>query len=261
MYVQYDDVTVSLIPASAQAVLGYTDGTYDNRSAMTAAFPRALKTFLTVHGTDTTADGVDSEKGDASTAQVVWFVHQKLVQGVKPVVYTFLAQMQPMLDAIYASGVPREKILIMCAHVTERPHICGPECGFGLTETVDATQWTFTALGRSLDESLCTPAFFDRSLVPPKPPAPVDPHGYLRFSDLTRRSHVMEYDKLRPHPIKNRKRLAVLRADMEKGAHSVALGVINDAKISGKPRDWAKWHRGWKYQQLVHRANGKRVVK
>lgn len=257
MYVQYDDVTVSLIPSSAQAVLGYTDGQYANRTEMRAAFPHALQTYLCVQGTDLTADGVDSEAGDAPISAVVSFVHQKLKQNRKPVVYTFLAQMQETLNAIYASGVPREKLIILCAHVTEVPHICTPACGFGLTETVDATQWTFTALGRNLDESLCAPSYFERELVPP-PPKPVDPHHYLWFKEY--RLQVEDYDRLRKHPIKNRKQLKYVRYTLRQGAERIAHIVISEGRKSGK-RDWAKDRRGWRYQELIKRANGKRVVK
>jgi hypothetical protein len=261
MFVQYDDVTVSLIPGGAQAVLGYTDGEYDNRDSMRAAFPKALQTFLTVTGLDFSADGVDSEVGDASNAAVIGFCHAKLAQGKKPVVYTFLSNMRAMLDAIYAAGIPREKLIILSAHVTEQPHICGPQCGFELRETVDATQWTFTALGRSLDESLCAPSYFERSLVPP---APVDPHHYLWFDDVARRARVKEYDYLRTHRIKNHKQLVILRAKLQHDANEVAAHVIREAPHAGTPARKAAWnkdHRGWRYRQLIRRANGKRVVK
>lgn len=256
MYVQYDDVTVSLIPASAQAVLGYTDGRFANRTAMKAMFPKAKQTFLCVQGTDFTADGVDSEKGDASIEAVVAFCHAKIKMGKKPIAYTFLAQMQEMANAIFAAGIPRDQVLFMCAHVTEKPHICGPECGLDLSFTVDATQWTFTALGRSLDESLCTPEFFERDLVPP---APVDPHHYLWFAK--HRELVERYDALRRHPLKNRKKLREVRSEINGAAETIAKRVIATAKKSHKPRDWSTDRAGWRYTQLIHRANGKRVVK
>lgn len=258
---QFDDVTVSLIGPGAAAVLGYSDGDFANRTAMKAAFPNALQTFLTVHGTDFTADGVDSEKGDATTEQVVAFGHVKHQQGKRPVFYTFLANMEAMAQAVFASGIKREDAIFMCAHVTGVPHICGPQCGLGLSFDVDATQYTFTAEGRSLDESWCTPAYFLRDLVPPKPPKPKDPYHYYWFTDAVRREHVMTYDELRRHPLKNRKELKRLREQLKHGAHSVALGVINRAKISGKPRDWSHDRAGWRYQNLIKRANGKRIVR
>lgn len=256
---QFDDVTVSLIGPGAKAVLGYTDGRYVNRSLMLATFPKALHTFLTVTGLDFTADGVDSEAGDAPISQVVAFMLEKRKQGKRGVAYTFLAQFEEMYQAILAAGIPRDEMILLCAHVTGVPHICGPECGYGLSTRVDATQYTFTAEGRSLDESLCTPAYFKRDLVPPKPK---DPHHYHWFGEY--RSDVEEYDAFRPHPIKNRKVLKLKRAQLLRGAKRIAANVIHEAPKAGTPARkaaWSKDRRGWRYAQLIHRANGKRVVK
>lgn len=268
---QFDDVTVSLIGPGAKAVLGYTDGTYANRDAMLAAYPDALHTFLTVHGTDFTADGVDSEAGDASTEAVVGFARVKHSQGKRPVIYTFLANMEALAQAVFASGIPREDCIFMCAHVTGVPHICGPQCGLGLSFTVDATQFTFTAENRSLDESWCTPAYFSRDLVPPKPPEPADPHHYkwLETDRRTIKGHklyserdlVTEYDHLRKHRILNHRKLADIQGDLLLLADRIATVVVAEAARTGKPRDWSTYRRGWRYQALVHRANGKRVVR
>lgn len=256
MWVMYDDVTVSLIPASAQAVLGYVDGNFPTKAAVDKGWPNAHKVFLTVNGSSD-ADGIDSEPGDATPDVVVRWVKNKLAAGgYRPIVYASLSDMQPLLNELAVAGVERSQVRVMTAHVTEVPHLCTSACGFGFTGVADATQWTFTALGRSLDESLVQSDFFAPK---PAPPKPADPHHYKRFG--AQRSNVEEYDAFRRHPIKNRKVLKLKRAQLLKGADVIASHVIAEAKATGRTRDWSKDYRGWRYQQLVHRANGKRVVK
>ena len=56
-----------------------------------------------------------------------------------------------------AGGVFRApQVAFWTAHYTGRPHLCGPECGFGMPVRAAATQWRTSA---TLDESLCSPGF------------------------------------------------------------------------------------------------------
>lgn len=94
-----------------------------------------------------------------------------------------------------------------------------------------------------------------------------DPHHYAWF-DTTKRlllgrtselALVQEYDRLRAtqtptkHP--NRARLAVLRKLLRLAARRV--WVVSHAK--GKP-SWGVSHRGWRWQELTKRAQGKSAV-
>lgn len=110
-----------------------------------------------------------------------------------------------------------------------------------------------------------------------KPPAPVDPHGYLKLTDEGyawkgrllphERPTVEEYDRLRVHPHVHRGRLHVLRTDLGDLADHVRFEAYKDRiQFDGTgqpfttPAAWGAFHRGFRYQQLIHRAQGKRVV-
>lgn len=106
-------------------------------------------------------------------------------------------------------------------------------------------------------------------LTPYVPPTPPDPHHYREFPlgpfdwngrELWERATVLDYDRLRQHPFIHRPRLAVLRVQLGELADRVAFEVIDQAKTSGRPRDWSADYRGWRYQQLTARAQGKRLA-
>lgn len=58
-----------------------------------------------------------------------------------------------------AAGAARDEYMIWSAHYTATAHICGPST-CGSTVQADATQWTSTYEGVSLDASLCYGYFF-----------------------------------------------------------------------------------------------------
>lgn len=98
-----------------------------------------------------------------------------------------------------------------------------------------------------------------------QPPPPSDPHHYGRLTNehyawkgrlLPReRPTVIEYDRLRRHPLIHRARLAVLRKDMRDQADRICF-----LARSTRPPTWGVWHRGWRYQQLAKRAAGQKIV-
>lgn len=103
-------------------------------------------------------------------------------------------------------------------------------------------------------------AWYPRPVV--VPPKPKDPNHYLWFDEF--RGNVVAYDQLRRHKLKNRKLLAKLESVLLAGAKRIARNVIADVPKAGTPERqaaWAKDRRGWRYSQLIKRANGKRVVK
>lgn len=107
----------------------------------------------------------------------------------------------------------------------------------------------------------------------PTPPVSVDPHQYHRFAGnvpllghiVNERAIVVEYDKLRVHPLLHRSRLKVLRVVLTQLAGRVYTVAHNDPLWSspawGRPGlpNWNAWHRGWRYQQLIKRAQGEVV--
>jgi hypothetical protein len=99
----------------------------------------------------------------------------------------------------------------------------------------------------------------------PTPSVALDPHQYHRFNTHVR-AIVVEYDKLRAHPFLHRPRLKVLRALLAQ----LALDVYHEAHgnplwsspVWGRPGlpNWTAHHAGWRYQQLIHRAQGQLVA-
>jgi hypothetical protein len=105
------------------------------------------------------------------------------------------------------------------------------------------------------------------------PPVPEDPHGYLRFEErplpwqgrlLHERWLVKQYDHYRQAPNKgaNSEMLDLLREDLTRARKRVWYEAHVDAR-TGKRNDkptWALYHRGWRWQQLLQRSRGDKVV-
>jgi hypothetical protein len=262
MYVMYDSVDVATVPYGAPAVAGYIGGHWPTYDALVKRCPRAKHLAIAI-AADEGGDALDCEPGDATPDQVVGWVQRALRRGVKrPCVYTSVSNMQNLISVLGNAGIKREQVRLWSAHYSGSPHICGQQCGFGLTVPVDATQWTDKALGRNLDESLCASDFFE---VPPPP----DPHQYRRFFNESfeyrgcrlpnERELVKQYDELRKHGVLNRKALKQVRAELKTAADRIAGVVLSEGKSWGS-HDWTSFDRGWRYQELLHRSQGRRFV-
>jgi hypothetical protein len=130
----------------------------------------------------------------------------------------------------------------------------------------DACQWSG---GQILDISACLDTFF-------VPLADRDPNHIDWFMDEVydlgklgkhnERKTVEHYDAARNHPLKHRK---YLKHELEPVLHALAKRVADAALLeekSGKlvkraKPEWDKDKRGWRYQQLHKRAEGKHVSK
>ncbi|MBS1862998.1 MAG: hypothetical protein JSS68_14955 [Actinobacteria bacterium] len=157
----YDSVDLSQIPSDAPAAAGYVGGSWPTFKELKKKFPRARRLSIAVNASED-ADALDIESGDATPDQAPDWVRRQQKRGVKrPVVYASASVMPSVLAALKAAGIKREEVRVWTAHYTFTPHLCGPHsCGF-LTDTVaDATQFTDTAHGRNLDESLLDKGFF-----------------------------------------------------------------------------------------------------
>jgi hypothetical protein len=180
-------------------------------------------------------------------------------RGVKrPCFYADASTMPSVIAALLSAGIKRSSYRTWVAHYTNVAH---------LEPGADATQWTDVALGRNLDESLCTPLFF---ADPPKPV--VNTVHYEWFATgpflmgklrLDEQAIVRAYDVYRAqqtptnHP--HRLQLAILRRQLAYLAKRVAHEAITQPRKNGKP-SWNFDHRGWRYQQLIHRAQGQRFA-
>jgi hypothetical protein len=160
-FTMYDSINVDQIPVDAQAVAGYIGGkwpTYADGS-LAKRCPKARKLSIAV-ASRYDAECLDVEPGDATNDVAGRWVKRMQARGIKhPVVYTSVSNVPALLGALAKDGIKRLDIRLWTAHYTGRPHLCGPQCGFGMSTTADATQYTNHALGRTLDASLCRDGF------------------------------------------------------------------------------------------------------
>lgn len=254
--VQYDSIDPSTIPSDAVAVAGYVGGAWPDFSRLVQLFPNARHKSIAVNAGED-ADILDIERGDAVPSQAPdWFRRQKARGLELPGLYSSASDMPAVIAAMTAAGIPETEYVRWMAWLgsTEIP------------EGMHARQYTFQALGRNLDASVCLPSFWGA-----KSPPVVNGPRYDWFPNaswklfgkvLSERATVQEYDKLRAtqtrklHP--NRPRLAVLRLRLRWLAGRV-YRVAHDQPSGGKP-SWGVDHRGWRWQQLHHRAQGQRFV-
>lgn len=160
----YDSVDPAEIPANAQAVAGYVNGRWPTFPDLARKFPDAHRLSIAVTA-EAGADCLDIEAGDASPAQAPSWVRRQKSRGIrKPVVYCSLSDAHTVVGVLSASGIKRGDYRLWTAHYTYRPHLCSPSCGLHMTTRADATQFTNRALGRNLDASLVSDAFFDPGL-------------------------------------------------------------------------------------------------
>jgi hypothetical protein len=236
MIVQYDSVTLEAIPANAQAVAGYVGGKYETYGEVVKKWPHAHHLSIAVNATED-AECLDVENGDATPGQAAeWFKHH--ARRAKPVFYASLSVVPELEAALKTGGFERDQYLVWSAHYTGIPHICGPS--EGLPTAADATQWTDKALGRNLDESLCTDGFF--AVAPAGPKVPADEARWIR-----------EYDAL---PKKNRTvyqnvRARALRRRMSK-RRELIWRLANDVS----PKEWGVRNRYARYIALRDRTSG-----
>jgi hypothetical protein len=167
----YDSVTVSEIPANAEAVAGYTSGKWPTYNELVAKFPHAHHLSIAVNsGHD--ADCLDVETGDATPSEAPAWVRRQHARGKKlPVLYANLSTMPSVIAALTANGIHRSEYLLWVAHYD---NIANIPSGF------DAKQYWDKALGKNLDVSLCSDAFFGIVPTPPKPNTwmPGDEHNW-----------------------------------------------------------------------------------
>ena len=158
----YDAINVSLIPADAQAVAGYTGGQWPTAPVLARRFPRARLLTIAISA-DEDADALDIEWRDATPEQAAgWHARQRARGVERPVLYASASVMEAaIVPVIRATAMVREQVRLWSAHYTYEAHICGPgSCGL-MSIDADATQWTDRAMGLELDQSLLRPDFFD----------------------------------------------------------------------------------------------------
>lgn len=157
----FDDVTVSLLPSGYDAYAAYINGRFDNLAAVQAKFPHASVLSIDVNGSNTAADALDIEPGDATNAVAVTWTKAKLKAKAKlTVLYTSVSNVNALVSALTKAGISRYSYKLWSAHYGAGAHICGPGTCKLTSYACDGTQFTDTAFGDSLDESLIEAAFF-----------------------------------------------------------------------------------------------------
>ena len=165
----FDDILAAVLPAgSSYAYAGYVNGMWPTFDVLKARFPHARLLDISVWSSaDATA--LDIENGDAAIGDAPAWYERQVARGVyRPVLYIQASSMKALEQEMASVHIARASYRLWSAHYGLRAHLCSPAaCGYGLSQA-DGTQWTQTALGRSLDQSILLPGFFD-----PRPPPAV----------------------------------------------------------------------------------------
>ena len=160
----YDSIENGEFPKGAAAYAAYVDGhlgDQPNYAHVVAAFPGARHLSIALFpGHD--ADVLDVENGAAGTADVPGWHARQVRRGIaRPVVYASAYTMDAgVLPVLSAAGIARASVRLWTAHYGAGEHICGPSTCKALRTAADGTQWTSSAMGRVLDQSLLLGNFF-----------------------------------------------------------------------------------------------------
>jgi hypothetical protein len=233
MTTMYDAIEVSLIPAGAEAVAGYVGGRWPTAHELPGRFPHAKILTIAISASED-ADVLDIEAGDAEISQAAEWVKRQHARGLaRPACYCSLSKVNELHASLLAAGIHRENWRLWSAHYTNHAHICGPD--EGITTFADATQWTEKALGRNLDQSLCSGAFFGEA---PKP---------NEYQPRDEANWCKEWDRIKSYPqLRYHLRRLFLRHMMLKRRKEITAA----ARKTG----WDFRNRLWRYHQLQVRT-------
>lgn len=168
----YDTAWNTQFPPGGQAYAAYVDGAIGdqpNYDYVVATFPGAHHLSITLFP-DRDADALDIENGAATVEEAAgWYERQVARGAARPCFYASASRMEAqVIPVITAARFPRGKVRLWAAHYGAGEHICAPgTCGL-MSMAADGTQWTDTAMGKTLDQSLLEAGFFG-------PPVPVPP--------------------------------------------------------------------------------------
>lgn len=159
----YDCASADLaqIPEEPHAVASYINGDFANYDEALKRFPNARHLRISVTGM-VVADAYDIEKGDYQPDDVPGLYSKARDAGVwRPCFYAQLDGVMPAVKKALNTVVKaRSDVRLWVAYYNETPDL---PAGY------DAHQFTETALGRVLDESICASDFFQAAKPSPKP--------------------------------------------------------------------------------------------
>lgn len=248
-----DSIDLSQLVEPVEAFAAYVGGHWPDYSAACKKWPHALRKSIAVSA-DEDADILDVESGDATPGQFpAWFARQKKRGLQLPGVYADASTM-PLVQAA-AKAI---KTIDYVRWVADYDGVAKVPAG------MQAKQYTDKGYGRNLDLSVANAAFWSK----PSPPLTNQPHydwfqtGPFpsRYGNLNEQVVVEQYDGARKHALIYKVYLdRVLRPKCQFLAERLAHIAITSPGQDGKP-SWGVDRRGWRYQQLAHRAQGQRFV-
>lgn len=250
--ISFDDaVTAGNLPGQRYSVY-YADGRYANETAVRAREPQGKLYGITVHGLTGPKIAIcDCESGDMSVAEAVaWVAEQVRLNVALIIVYASQDTWVngALWDALAKYGARIKRWQAHYDGVAQVP------AGF------DAKQYADPG---PVDHNVALPSFFE-PLDKPSPhyerfPVGPFPYGTQRLNE---REIVQAYDSYRKHPVLHRRTLGILREELEFLAKRCAYLAHLESPHTTIAAALAKStnYKGWRFQQLAKRAQGKRLV-
>ena len=166
----YDTALNDQFPASAAAYAAYVDGGIGNQpnyAYIVSAFPKAQHLSIALFSSNN-ADALDVEPGASTPSDIPGWYARQVARGVsRPVIYASVSTMNDtILPLLSQHGIARAKTRLWTAHYGLGEHICGPASCGQLSVNADGTQWTSSARGLVLDQSLLLDTFFTATAQP-----------------------------------------------------------------------------------------------
>jgi hypothetical protein len=160
----YDTALNDQFPAGAAAYAGYVDGGIGNQpnyAYIVSTFPKAQHLSVALFAGDN-ADALDVEPGASAPSDIPGWYSRQVARGIqRPVIYASASTMNDaILPVLSQAGIARARTRLWTAHYGLAEHICGPGTCGALSIDADGTQWTSSALGLVLDQSLLLEDFF-----------------------------------------------------------------------------------------------------
>jgi hypothetical protein len=169
----FDTAINSQFPAGAAAYAGYVDGGVGNQpnyAFIVSTFPKAQHLSIALFA-ENNADTLDVEAGASTPSDIPGWYSRQVARGIqRPVIYASASTMNSeILGVLSGAGIARSSVRLWSAHYGAGEHICGPaSCGV-LSVNADGTQWTDSAQGLVLDQSLLLGTFFGTDTTAPQP--------------------------------------------------------------------------------------------
>jgi hypothetical protein len=208
----YDTAFNNQFPAGAAAYAAYVDGGIGNQpnyAYIVSAFPKAEHLAVALFS-DNNADVLDVESGASAPSDIPGWYARQVARGIRrPVIYASASTMNTsILTVLSQAGIARASTRLWTAHYGEGEHICGPGTCGALSVNADGTQWTSSAGGLVLDQSLLLSDFFTPTTGGP----------------------IVTEDELQSGQLNNGHGVFTVIAVPEGTAHHIAFGLDNHAQ-------------------------------